>query len=156
MPFQPESLIQTDRIVDLRARNKQEALEELIDLIATSPHVGNKKELRDKLLERERTQTTGVGVGMAVPHVKIASIKDFVAAVGRCPAGIDFESIDGKPTYIVVMIGCNIAQSADFLKLLARLVTRLKDPARQKRILEAPTTADVRDLFVAGPDGVLA
>lgn len=155
MSFKLQSLISADRIVDLNSVKKEAVLDELINLLATSELVGDKKELRDKIFERERTLSTGVGVGMAIPHVKIPSIKDFVAAIGRSKQGFNFESLDGAPTHIVVMIGCNNTQSADFLKILARLVTRLKDQNMQRRILEAKGPEEIRDLFVQ-PDGVLA
>lgn len=155
MAINPEQFISADRIVDLKSTKKAEVLDELIDLLATSELVTNKQELRDKILEREKATSTGVGVGMAIPHVKIASIKDFVAAIGRSKDGLDFESLDGQPTHLIVMIGCNNTQSAEFLKVLARIVTRLKQAPLQTKILEANSKQEIRDLFVK-PDGVLA
>jgi mannitol/fructose-specific phosphotransferase system IIA component (Ntr-type) len=149
MPVSPAQMISVDRIVDLKSANKTEVLEEMIAVLATSPLVTNRVELRDKIFERERTLSTGVGVGMAIPHVKIPSIKDFVAAVGRCKNGINFESLDGAPTRIIVMIGCNNSQAGDFLKVLAHFVKSLKDPALQKSILEAETAEKIREHFLS-------
>ncbi|MBI1292342.1 hypothetical protein GC173_14065 [bacterium] len=148
MPVNPSSIIATDRIIDLKGTRKNEVLDELIDVLATSPYVTDKAELREKIFERERTLSTGVGVGMAIPHVKIPSIKDFVAAIGRTRQGINFESLDGQPTHIVVMIGCNNSQAGDFLKVLAQFVKSLKDPSLQKSILEAENPALIRDLLL--------
>lgn len=148
MPLNVGSIISVDRIIDLKSTRKPEVLEELIDVLATSPLVGNKEELREKIFEREKTLSTGVGVGMAIPHVKIPSIKDFVAAIGRSQAGINFESLDGQPTRIFVMIGCNNAQAGDFLKVLAHFVKSLKDPGLQKEILDAKSREEIRDLFL--------
>jgi len=148
MPVNPATIISTDRIIDLKSTRKNEVLEELIDVLATSPLVTDKSELRDKIFERERTLSTGVGVGMAIPHVKIPTIKDFVAAIGRTRQGINFESLDGQPTHIVVMIGCNNAQAGDFLKVLAQFVKSLKDPNLQRSILDAPSPEAIRDLFL--------
>lgn len=155
MPVNPEHLVSVDRIIDLKSSDKDGVLNELIDLLATSKYVTDKEELRAKIIEREKAVSTGVGAGMAIPHVKIPSIKDFVAAIGRSKAGVDFASLDQQPTHIVVMIGCNNSQSADFLQILARLVTRLKNPDLQKRILEAKDAQEIRDLFVQS-QGVLA
>lgn len=155
MAVNPETLISVDRIVDLKARDKEGVLNELIDVLATSKYVTDRQELRDKIIEREKAVSTGVGAGMAIPHVKIPTIKDFVAAIGRSREGVDFASLDQQPTHIVVMIGCNNSQSADFLQILARLVTRLKNPDLQKRILEAKDAQEIRNLFVQ-PQGVLA
>jgi mannitol/fructose-specific phosphotransferase system IIA component (Ntr-type) len=148
MPVNPANIISVDRIIDLKSTKKSDVLEELIDVLATSPLVTDRKELREKIFERERTLSTGVGVGMAIPHVKIPSIKDFVVAIGRTRSGINFESLDNQPTHIVVMIGCNNAQAGDFLKVLAQFVKSLKDPALQKSILDAPGPEQIRDLFI--------
>lgn len=154
MPIDPKSLISLDRITDLKSTRKEDVLNELVDLLASSPMVTDKEELRRKIFEREEAVSTGVGAGMAIPHVKIPSIKNFVSAIGRSKEGIDFESLDSQPTHIVVMIGCNSSQSADFLKVLARLVTRLKQPAVQKKILEADSPDEIRDLFIS-EEGIL-
>ena len=57
------------------------------------------------IIEREKVISTGVGIGIALPHVKIPCVKDFIAAVGRSHKGIDFNSLDDHPVNIVVMIG---------------------------------------------------
>ncbi len=152
MAVRPETLLDPSRIIDVKATDKTGALNEMIDVLATSKLVTDKRELAEKIFEREKAASTGVGSGIAIPHVKIASIKDFVAAVGRSRAGLDFESLDGAPTHIIVMIGCNNTQLADFLKVLARLVTKLRQPDLQKKILEAGTPAEVHELF-AGANG---
>ncbi len=155
MPFNPEQAISADRIVDLESTKKSDVLDELISLLAESDKVNDPGELRRKIYEREKTVSTGVGAGMAIPHVKIPSITDFVAAIGRSKRGIQFDSLDGQPTHIVVMIGCNNTQSADFLKILARLVTRLKDESVKRRIMDAETPEDIRSVFT-GQNGILA
>lgn len=154
MPINPETLLTVDRIIDLRARDKVGVLDELIEAIGTSKLVSNKAELKEKIHAREREVSTGVGVGIAIPHVKIPSVKDFVVAVGRSREGVDFESPDGSPTHLVIMVCCNNTQAADFLKVLARLVTRLKQPELQRRILDAKSPAEIREMFVQ-PDGIL-
>ena len=154
MAFNPEELLSVDRIVDLESTDKDAVLDQLIDVLATSPLVTSKVDLKDKIYERERSVSTGVGSGMAIPHVKISTIRNFVMAVGRSQKGFDFKSLDGAPTHIVVMIGCNTTQAQDFLKLLARVVSRLKHPAVQKRILDAKTPEEIRNIFIQ-PEGVL-
>ncbi len=155
MTFNPEQAISTDRIVDLKSTRKSDVLDELIGLLATSDKVNDPVELKRKIYEREKTVSTGVGAGMAIPHVKIPSITDFVAAIGRSREGLQFDSLDGQSTHIVVMIGCNNTQSADFLKVLARLVTRLKDETIKRRIMDAETPEDIRSVFI-GQNGILA
>lgn len=149
MPPQLDQLIDPSRIVDLQAVNKEQALKELVDVMAESPHVTDSKALLEKILEREKLISTGVGIGVALPHVKIPSVRDFVVAIGRSQRGLDFQSLDDKPVHIVVMIGANDSQSGEFLKLMAKIVLRLKDKEFRRRVLLAKTPEDIRDLFIA-------
>ena len=148
MSVDPKTMFDPSRVIDLQSTSKEKVLQELVDALATSPLVTDRKELWAKILEREKTLSTGVGIGVAIPHVKIASIKDFVVAVGRSKQGVDFQSIDDKPVHIIVMIGCNETQSGDYLKVLSKLVRALKEEGTRTRLLAAPGSQDVVDIFV--------
>ena len=144
-----DKMIDESRIVDLKATTKEEALRELVDALATSPDVTDKEELLNAIFEREKVISTGVGIEVALPHVKIPSVKNFVIAIGRSHKGIDFESLDDKPVYIVVMIGANDKQAGDFLKVLARLVLKLKNRAFRKQVMFAPNSKRIKELFTS-------
>lgn len=155
MPIKPQEILSPQRVVDLRGTTKQAVLAEMVAALATSPHVTDPKDLLAKVMEREEVLSTGVGVGLALPHVKIASVKDFVVGVGRHRDGVDFDAIDGEPVHLVVMIGCNENQSADYLKVLSRVVRSLKEKSFQQRILAAARPTEVVSLFLSaeGPFG---
>ncbi len=144
-----EKMIDESRIVDLKAANKDEALRELVDVLAASPDVTDRDELLNAIFEREKVISTGVGIEVALPHVKIPSVKNFVIAVGRSHKGIDFESLDEKPVYIVVMIGANDKQAGDFLKVLAKLVLKLKNRGFRKQVMFAKNPKRIRELFLS-------
>lgn len=149
-----ETMIDEARIIDLKATTKEDALRELVDVLATSPDVTDKDDLLEAILERERVISTGVGIEVALPHVKIASVKDFVIAVGRSTKGIDFESLDEKPVYIIVMIGANDKQAGEFLKVLAQLVLKLKNKGFRKAVMFAKDPKRIKQLFVQPADGL--
>lgn len=144
-----EKMIDEQRIVDLRATTKEEALRELVDVLATSPSITDREDFLEKIFERERVISTGVGIEVALPHVKIPSVKDFVVAIGRSHKGIDFDSLDDKPVYIVVMIGANEKQTGEFLKVLAQLVLKLKNHKFRKAVMFAKNNKRIRDLFLS-------
>jgi fructose-specific phosphotransferase system IIA component len=144
-----EKMIDESRIVDLQATNKEDALRELVDVLATSPDVTDRDELLHAIFEREKVISTGVGIEVALPHVKIPSVKNFVIAVGRSHKGIDFESLDEKPVYIVVMIGANDKQAGDFLKVLAKLVLKLKNRGFRKQVMFGKSPKRIKELFVS-------
>ncbi len=145
------AMIDESRIIDLRSDTKEGVLRELVDVIATSPLIEDKEEFLHAIFEREKIISTGVGIGVAVPHVKIPSVKDFIAAIGRSHKGIDFQSLDEKPVHIVVMIGASDKQSGDFLKVLAKLVLRLKNKDFRRAIMLAKGPAETKELFLGEP-----
>ncbi|MBX3729741.1 MAG: PTS sugar transporter subunit IIA [Candidatus Sumerlaeia bacterium] len=153
MPYDPRQMFSPDRVVDLHGSTKDEVLTELCAVLAKSDKVSDPKELLARIIEREKTLSTGVGVGLALPHVKIPSIADFVIAIGRHLKGVDFQSLDNKPAHIIVMIGCHESQSADYLKVLSKLVRALKEREFQKKILLAGSPQEIVDLFI-GDGGV--
>ncbi|MDX2177322.1 MAG: PTS sugar transporter subunit IIA [Candidatus Sumerlaeia bacterium] len=147
----PPDMIDTERIVDLKAHSKQEALDELIALLCTSPRAGDPDEVRRKILDRESSHSTGIGMGVAMPHAKTTSSKGFAVAVGRSQAGVDFDAVDGKPVSIIVMMVCNESQSGDFLKVMARFAKCLKDKDFRREVLFARSPEAIRELFATAP-----
>lgn len=152
MPIKPELMFSPDRVIDLQGTTKEKVLEELVDALATSPLVTDRTDLLSKILEREKTMSTGVGIGLALPHVKIPSIRDFVIAIGRSKDGVDFQSLDKKPAHVFVMIGCHESQSGEYMKVLSKLVRSLKEKDFQDRVLSAKSPQQIVDLFI-GPGG---
>ncbi len=117
----------TSRIIDIISDNKNDALKELAKVIGTSEMVTDEELFLKKIYEREKLMSTGIGYGIAVPHIRDASVKDFVIALGRKVEGLDYESIDNKPVKLIFMIGASEIQDKDYIRLLSRLVLRLKN-----------------------------
>lgn len=145
--FDFSKMIDATRIVDLKTTDKKEALREMVDVLATSPCVGDRDELFEAILERELLNSTGVGLSAALPHVKIASVSDFVIAIGRSQRGIDYDAHDGQPVHLIVMIGANDKQSGEYLKVLANLVLKIKEKDFRKQVLFAPDAKRIAELF---------
>ena len=120
--------ITKERIIDLRGDTKQAVLKELIDKIATEPEITSKDDFTAAIIDREKIMTTGIGEGVAVPHVKTNSVKDFVIAIGINRKGVDFDAIDGRPVYLVIMIGANPNKHNAYLKILAMACSLLQNP----------------------------
>ncbi len=137
------------RVVDLKSVSKEDALRELIEVIAQSPEVTSKSEFEQAIFDREKQLSTGVGIGVAIPHVKIPSVKNFVAAIGRSHRGIDYNSIDNKPVHLIVMIGASDTQSGEYLKILAKLVLRLKDKEFRRKVMLAKNLEEIKSFFVS-------
>jgi mannitol/fructose-specific phosphotransferase system IIA component (Ntr-type) len=144
------AMISEDRIADLKAETKEEALRELARLMARSEAVSDGEALLRAVLEREQVLSTGVGIGVAVPHAMIPEVSDFVIAIGRSHKGIDFDALDEKPVFIVVMIAASDTRArGEYLKVLARLMQKLRSREFRRQIMFARAPGDIRDAFLA-------
>ena len=131
------SIITPERIIDLKGRTKNEVLRELFRTIEKAPEITNGPDFERSIIERENILTTGIGFEIAIPHVKIPSVKNYVMALGRSTDGIDFDSLDGKPVKIIIMIASSDRQRDEFLKVLAKIVLLFKEEAFRRKILKA-------------------
>lgn len=146
-------LIEIDKIIDLKAKTKDEALQELVDLMEEkSDCITDKAMVLKKIKKREQIMSTGIGLGIAVPHVKIPEIKDFVVAIGRTQEGIVFDALDEQPVNIIVMIGASDKQSQEFLRVLAKIVLRLKAKKVREAILAAKSPKEILDVLIKAKD----
>ncbi|MBW2434922.1 MAG: PTS sugar transporter subunit IIA [Deltaproteobacteria bacterium] len=121
---------------DLKSQNKKGLLEELVVPLVSSTGL-NSDDLVRVLMERERLGSTGIGGGIGIPHGKIKDLKSLVLGFGLSRKGIDFESIDGKPTHIFFVLITPEDSTGLHLKLLARISRILKNDHFKERLLHA-------------------
>ncbi len=140
-------LLAADRIVTLKDPTKEASLKALVKVLGKTSVVAKEKDLAKAISDRERILSTGIGYGIAIPHAKIVSVKAFIAAIGVCKAGIPFESLDGKPVQIVVMIAGPEGQNEDYLRILARFTNVLKSEQTRTRIIEAKKPEQVLQIL---------
>jgi len=131
-------LLTPKRCVILKSTNKVEALNEMIDALTTAPQVSNKNELKTATFNREQLMSTGIGLGIGLPHVRLSSVSDIVMAFGVSRKPItDYESLDGKPVHLIAMIGAGQNQHAEHIRLLSHISARLKDPETREALVKA-------------------
>ena len=90
-------------IVDLKAQNKKDAIIELIESLKTSKKIKKTDEIIEVVLEREKLGSTGIGQGVAIPHGKTDALTEQVGVLGISKKGIEFNSLDGEPVYIIFL-----------------------------------------------------
>lgn len=127
---------------DLKAHTKTEVLEELVIPVARSSGAAV-EELVRVLLDRERLGSTGIGGGIGIPHGKIPGIDRLFLGFGRSRQGIDFESLDGRPTQIFFLLMTPESSAGLHLKVLARISRLLKNEAFKERLLQAVTREEI-------------
>lgn len=134
-------------IMQLKGRTKKDALVELAASTAASGCVKNVESLKSAVLEREAIMSTGIGLSIAIPHAKIKDVTEFVLAVGRTLDGIDYDSLDGQPVKIIILIAAPEGQQNQYLRILARVTHVLRDDAARAKILAAATPEEIIALF---------
>jgi len=130
-------------IPDLKGADKASVLKELSSVLVNPCQVTSVEELLQVLLDRERLGSTGIGEGIAIPHGRLKKLKRFFIVFGRSLKGIDFDSIDRKPSQLFFLVMAPENSAVDNLKLLSRMVTLLKEPSFKKRLTEAPSRKEL-------------
>jgi nitrogen PTS system EIIA component len=133
-------------VPQLQSHEKSAVIRELADHLAahvSGPQKIDREVLAKVLLERERLASTAIGEGVAIPHGKLDAVGKLVACVGRAPAGIDFDSMDGRPTHLFFVLVAPENSTGVHLKALARISRLFKDPEFRTRLMQSKDAADM-------------
>ena len=138
-------LIRRDMLVPaLLATDKAGIVRELASHVAAH-HPGIDAEALGRILaEREALASTAIGEGVAIPHGKVLAVSEIVACLGRANAGVDFDSMDGQPTFLFFVLVAPENSTGAHLKALARISRIFKDADFRRRLLSA---ADAEAMF---------
>ncbi len=134
-------------VPELRGATKDEVLRELAEKIAQVHPEIPVEHLVEVLWEREQGGTTAIGDGIAIPHGRLQGIQRIIAAFGRHREGVDFQSIDGKPTYLIFLLVLPEEFVGLHLKALARVSRLLKDPNVRQRLLSARDALELYEII---------
>ncbi len=105
----------------LAAKTKNDAIGELVGLLAEQKEILDARKVLDAVLERETTRTTGIGNGLAIPHGKCTGLDHLVMAVGKAATPIDFQSIDGRPVTLIWLLASPPDKTGLHIHALARI-----------------------------------
>jgi PTS system nitrogen regulatory IIA component len=140
-------------IADLAGRNVEAVLAELCQVLSLGVDAQPAQAVH-ALLERERLGSTGIGKGVAIPHARVAGLRQIITSFGRSKVGADFKAIDGKPVHFFFAVltpeAAAGAQASDaHLRLLARISRIFSHPAFRDAVLQAPDAGAIYRLIVA-------
>ncbi|MFA6216867.1 MAG: PTS sugar transporter subunit IIA [Candidatus Omnitrophota bacterium] len=129
--------------LDLKEVNKNKLLSELVDLIAQSGKLKDKKVFLKALLKREKLGSTGIGNGVAIPHTKSSEVKDFILAFARQDQGIDFGALDGEKTFLFFVLASPEVDVGNHLKILAQISRLVKDKFTVEYLKKVKTKKEI-------------
>ena len=141
--------ILTDDLVvaGLEGTSKNDIIDAMVDLVATSPKVLDKEKVREAILERERIMSTGVGNGFAIPHGKTDAVTDIVAAFAVTEKDIDYDSLDEKPVRLVFLLVGKDNLVGPHIKLLSRISRLMNKEEFRKRLLPVTSPKEILEMF---------
>ena len=136
--------IQREMIIpQLSSTDKTEIIRELAAHLAGGHEDIDPDRLIKVLSDREALASTAIGEGVAIPHGKLPDIEGIRACIGRARDGVDFDSMDGKPTHIFIVMVAPENSTGAHLKALARISRVFKDSDFLRRLLEAPNAEEM-------------
>lgn len=128
---------------NLRARTKREAMVELVDLLESAHGLRSQGEILDRVLRREAMMSTGIGNGVAIPHGKAKAVDRMLAACAISAEGVDFESADGEPAHIFILLVSPESVGASHVKVLANISRVLKEETVRKSLRDAGSATEL-------------
>jgi diadenylate cyclase len=151
-----DKYISRNRVMDLASTDMEGALSELLDLTVEHFPDLHRDALLKGLLRREDTMTTYLGMGVAMPHVRVKMGRRYLLAIGRSKYGIRYDgAMENEPVRLVIMLIAD-EKTRDYLQVLAALARLLKEPDFIESLLQAPDTLALHDRLVAGFGGMAA
>lgn len=139
-------------VLDMKAQTKEEAIDELIDVLDQAGKLHDRLAFKKTVWQREKESSTGIGEGVAIPHGKSNAVKTPAIAFGRSREGIDFASLDGEPAHLFFLIAAKDAH-VSHLETLSQLSTYLMDQDFRGELLAARTKKDVEQAIQKKEEG---
>ncbi len=131
----------------LEASQKKEALTRLVRHVSDQLDPEHADQFLKAVIDRENLVSTGVGLGVAVPHAKLSCFNSFFICIGICKKGIDWHSIDSTPVRIIFLIGGPDDKQTEYLQILSSLTLAIRDDELRKQLLTASSIAEVLHTF---------
>lgn len=140
-------MIERAMVMDMHARTKEEAIDELIASLEKNGRINDRATFKKMILKREAESSTGIGDGIAMPHAKTKAVNEATVVFGRSKEGVDYQALDGKPSYLFFMIAAPEGAADVHLQTLAALSRLLIDQDFVAQVKKAKSSSEVVRLF---------
>lgn len=125
--------------VPLAGKDKDSVIAELIEVVDGAGLLGDRQVVDEAVFTRERTRSTGIGAGIAIPHGKCKAVKELVMALGVTAEPIEFQSVDDKPVSIVILLVSPLDQTGPHIQALAQISRLMLDETFKGALEQSPT-----------------
>jgi PTS system nitrogen regulatory IIA component len=136
-----------DLITFFNADSRDVALKTMINTVEKTGKLKEPEIFFDALIERERIVSTGIGMGVAIPHAKLDGYDEFFITIGILQKGVEWNSLDGAPVRLIFMVGGPDDKQTEYLQILSGLTMAIKDEERRKKMLTRNSPEAIIELF---------
>ncbi len=134
-------------VVFLELATRDEALQTMTSALFQTGNLEDPDAFYKAVLDREKIVSTGIGMGVAIPHAKLHEYEEFFVAIGIAQKGIDWNALDGAPVRLVFLIGGPDDKQTEYLQILSKLTQAIKDEATRKKMFTLNSANAIIDLF---------
>lgn len=131
----------------LNCTTRDETIRLMAEELSKQGKIQDVEEFYHAILDREKIVSTGIGMGVAIPHAKLTSVEDFFIAIGILSQGVEWNAIDGSAVRLIFMIGGPDDKQTAYLQILSSLTMAIKDEERRKKILTLNSPEAMIQLF---------
>lgn len=131
-------VLSPERILLMESPTKLEMINQLIECLSGTREIKDPTAFKNAILKRESLMSTGIGLGIGIPHVRLDSVENHVMAAGVSKTAIrDYNSIDDGPVQIICMVAARTDQHAEYIQILAAISSRLKEKTVRDAIIDS-------------------
>ena len=143
-------VLEVDTVIpSLKSTDKPGVIEELSNsLTKENPGISDER-LIEALTEREKLCSTALDSGVAIPHAKLSGLSDIVLGFGRSEKGVDFDSLDRKPTHFFILLVSPEDSTGKHIELLARISIIFKDSEFRSRLVKAESSEELYECIIS-------
>ncbi|MDR3077585.1 MAG: PTS sugar transporter subunit IIA [Planctomycetota bacterium] len=135
-----------ERVAILEAKNKRQAIDETLELLRGSPSLADFDRVAAAIWQREEALATGLGLGIATPHVRNSAVRFPIAALGVLRKGVDYGSFDAAPVRLILLVAMPEESQGEWLRYLARASAIFRDDAMRHKLFAASASEALWDL----------
>ncbi len=144
MDFKISDFLKAEAIImEIKAQEKIAAIKELVNHMVAHKFVSDGERFLNALAKRENLESTGIGDGIAIPHARTDAVDDLILAFARSAHGVDFSSIDGKPSHLIFLIASPENKKSEYIMALAKLSRLLRREPVRRELRAAATPEEI-------------
>jgi PTS system nitrogen regulatory IIA component len=133
----------------LDTETRDESIRKMVDILDETGKLSDENAFYEAIVEREKIVSTGIGMGVAIPHAKLPEYSSFFIAIGILSQRVEWHALDEAPVRLIFMIGGPDDKQTEYLQILSSLTLAIRDEEKRKKLLQESDAKAIIGLFNA-------